>query len=359
MNSTEEVCAGNTLFCRRRNKWNSSYQSEENNNPRLDLSSPVNDRGNYAHIVRQANRITVRFSLWLGCHPPIIVVPPDWSSPSLSQSLSSPFHCLSCFIFSFVSLHFSSSLRLVLQANESKAGGNSLTPVRPPARSGPYFPAPQCLHTLVSPGNTAVHHSSSGSPANTFTTFKLATVTANHASASHVSRCCGLLFSKAAAVNLSSPEWEGRREWPGGRPQLTSFHLLAQAASSFFIWWVLEEHVSYTKTWLGVSDRKMYALRIKPVTQHWHVVGGCCSSVDGLWFYVVLHMVGRYMLKYSNRPSAARQLAIADVFAQSRQVCGCGEAPTFPGSAGQCVRVPYIYYIIQTQRKQTQQTSHG
>lgn len=60
--------------------------------------------------------------------------------------------------------------------------------------------------------------------------FKLATVTANHALVSCVSRCRRLLFSKAAAVNLSFPEWEGRREWPGGRPQLTSSHLLAQAA---------------------------------------------------------------------------------------------------------------------------------
>lgn len=60
--------------------------------------------------------------------------------------------------------------------------------------------------------------------------FKLATVTTNHALVSCVSRCCRLLFSKAAAVNLSFPEWEGRREWPGGRPQLTSSHLLAQAA---------------------------------------------------------------------------------------------------------------------------------
>ena len=68
MNSAEAegdvaLCRKRTALCRRRNKWNSSYQSEENNNPGLDLSSPVNDRGNYAHIVRQANRITVRFSL--------------------------------------------------------------------------------------------------------------------------------------------------------------------------------------------------------------------------------------------------------------------------------------------------------
>lgn len=167
MNSSEAegdaaFCRKCTPFSRRRNKWNSSYQPEENNNPGLDLSSPVNDRGNYAHIVKQANRITVRFSLWLGCHPPIIVVPPDWSSPSRPQSLSSPFHCLSCFIFSFVSscshslppslfFFFFSPLRIVLQANESKAGGNSLArwdlqPVRA------LFSAPQCLHTPGQPG---------------------------------------------------------------------------------------------------------------------------------------------------------------------------------------------------------------
>lgn len=68
MNSAE--ADGDVAFCRKctpfwrwQNKYNSSYQSEENNNPGLDLSSPVNDRGNYAHIVKQANRITVRFSL--------------------------------------------------------------------------------------------------------------------------------------------------------------------------------------------------------------------------------------------------------------------------------------------------------
>lgn len=50
------------MTSRQPNKWNSSYQSEENNNPGLDLSSPINDRGNYAGVARQANRITVRFS---------------------------------------------------------------------------------------------------------------------------------------------------------------------------------------------------------------------------------------------------------------------------------------------------------
>ncbi len=39
----------------------------------------------------------------------------------------------------------------------------------------------------------------------------------------------GCFFSKAAAVNLSFPEQEGRR----GRAQLTSSHLLAQENSSF------------------------------------------------------------------------------------------------------------------------------
>lgn len=38
----------------------------------------------------------------------------------------------------------------------------------------------------------------------------------------------GHFASKAAAVNLSPPRWEGRREWPGGRPPVPSSHLLAQ-----------------------------------------------------------------------------------------------------------------------------------
>lgn len=80
-------------FRRWKNKYSSSYQSEENNNPGLDLSSPINDRDNYARIVRQANRITVRFSLWLGCHPPPHYYFASWLilSFSLSITLPSPF----------------------------------------------------------------------------------------------------------------------------------------------------------------------------------------------------------------------------------------------------------------------------
>lgn len=88
--------------------------------------------------------------------------------------------------------------------------------MRPPACCGPYF----LLHNVFTPRSAREIQLSITLPqvaANIFTTFKLATVTDNHASVSRVSRCCGLLFSKAAAVNLSFPEREGRREWPGGR----------------------------------------------------------------------------------------------------------------------------------------------
>lgn len=118
--------------------------------------------------------------------------------------------------------------------------------MRPPACCGPYF----LLHNVFTPRSAREIQLSITLPqvaANTFTTFKLATVTDNHASVSRVSRCCGLLFSKAAAVNLSFPEREGRREWPGGRPQLTSSHLLAQEAFArtlilYGLW-----HVGYHK----------------------------------------------------------------------------------------------------------------
>lgn len=84
-------------------KWNSSYLSEENNNPGLDSSSPINDRGNYGGVARQANRITVRFCRWLGCHSPITAVSPDWSSLSPLCSLSAPvlFHLLHCLVLLF------------------------------------------------------------------------------------------------------------------------------------------------------------------------------------------------------------------------------------------------------------------
>lgn len=126
-------------------KYNSSYQSEENNNPGLDLSSPVNDRGNYAHIVRQANRITVRFSPWLGCHPPNyycaswLILSFSLSIILLSLSLPVLFHLFVCVSFFTLSFHSSCSPQLVLQANESKAAGNSLAPARPPACSGLIF----------------------------------------------------------------------------------------------------------------------------------------------------------------------------------------------------------------------------
>lgn len=88
------------------------------------------------------------------------------------------------------------SLQLVLRANKSKTGGKRVAPLRPPACTGFLF----CSTVSSRPGNQAVHHSS---PANTFTTFKLATLATDRASTSHVSRCCKLLFlAKAAAVNL-------------------------------------------------------------------------------------------------------------------------------------------------------------
>lgn len=156
------LCRKYTLPCRQQNKWSSSYQSEENNNPGLDLSSAVNDRGNYAHIARQANRITVRFSLWLGCHSPIIVVSPDWSSPS-----QSPLPFTACLVSSFLlsRLGLSSLFSgLVLRANEFEADGRSLAPARPPSRSVFFyfflFSSLQRLHSLASRGNLSVHHSS-------------------------------------------------------------------------------------------------------------------------------------------------------------------------------------------------------
>lgn len=114
--------------------------------------------------------------------------------------------------------------------------------------------------------------------------FKLATVTANHALMSRISRCCRLLFSKAAAVNLSFPEWEGRRNWPGGRLQLTSSHLLAQAAFArrlilynVGLWSSGRAHQLYKQ--FGVSAlptmQKMYVMWIKPVTQHRSLVWAC------------------------------------------------------------------------------------
>lgn len=190
------LCRKYTLPCRQQNKWSSSYQSEENNNPGLHLSLAVNDRCNYAHIARQANRITVRFSLWLGCHSPIIVASPDWSSPS-----PSPLPFTACLVSSFsyclasVCLCFSPGL--LLQANESEADGSSLAPARPLACFRVlfcFFSAQQCLHSPASRGEFICPSLFSHSPANTFTTFKLATVTTNHASRLHVSRCCGLLF---------------------------------------------------------------------------------------------------------------------------------------------------------------------
>ena len=146
----------------------------------------------------------------------------------------SPLPFTACLVSSFPLSHLPSHsllflLRLVLQANESESWGESSGPARPPACCGPYF----LFHNVFTPRSTREIQLSITLPqvaANTFTAFKLATVTDTHASVSRVSRCCGLLFSKAAAVNLSFPEREGRREWPGGRPQLTSSHLLAQEA---------------------------------------------------------------------------------------------------------------------------------
>lgn len=170
--------------------------------------------------MRQANRITVRFPCDWGVTPQLLLC--LLIDPLLLLSLSLPvlFHLFVCLTLSF-------SLRLILRANESKAVGIVL-PGETSSLSWPYF----LLHnvfTLGSAGGTQLSITLHPVPANSFTTFKLATVTTNHALASRMSRCCRLPFSKAAAVNLSLPEWEGRQEWPRGRPQLTS-HLLAQAA---------------------------------------------------------------------------------------------------------------------------------
>lgn len=81
--------------------------------------------------------------------------------------------------------------------------GGIVWPGETPGLLGPYF----LLHNVFTPwsaGGIQLSITLPQVPANTFTTFKLATVTANHASVSRVSRCCGLLFSEAAAVNLSS-----------------------------------------------------------------------------------------------------------------------------------------------------------
>lgn len=155
----------------------------------------------------------------------IIVAPPDWSSPSFSQSLSSPFHCLSCFISFFV------STSLFLSGSFSRLMNLKLGGILRPRRDlqSPDF----LLHHVFTPwsaGEIQLSITPRSVSANTFTAFKLATVTAERASVSRVSRCCRLLFSEDAAVNLPLAEWEGRREWPGGRPRLTSSHLLAQAA---------------------------------------------------------------------------------------------------------------------------------
>lgn len=173
-------CRKYTLFCRQRNKWNSSYQSEENNNPGLDLPSPVNDRGNYAHILRQANRITVRFCLWLGCHPPplllwVLIDPLPLSLITLlSLSLPVLFHLFLC--LNLLSLSPSTSVFLPClfsRLMNLKLVGivwSDETPPPPPQQPSPpsslfraLISAPQCLHTPVSRGNTAVHHSSTSS----------------------------------------------------------------------------------------------------------------------------------------------------------------------------------------------------
>lgn len=202
MNSTE--AEGDMAFCRKctpiwrwRNKYNSSYQSEENNNPGLDLSSPVNDRGNYAHIVRQPNRITVRFSLWLGCHPPNyycaswLILSFSLSIILLSLSLPVLFHLFVCLIL----LSLSPSTPRILSSSFSRLMNLKLQGIVSPGETsslfGPYF----LLHnifTLWSAEGIQLSITLPQVPANTFTTFKLATVTTNHALASQISRCCRL-----------------------------------------------------------------------------------------------------------------------------------------------------------------------
>lgn len=191
-------CRKYTLFCRQRNKWNSSYQSEENNNPGLDLPSPVNDRGNYAHILRQANRITVRFCLWLGCHPPplllwVLIDPLPLSLITLlSLSLPVLFHLFLC--LNLLSLSPSTSVFLPClfsRLMNLKLVGIVWSDETPPTTATTTITSFQpvqglnfCSTVSSHPGQPREYSCPSLFhliPANTFTTFKLATVTANHA----------------------------------------------------------------------------------------------------------------------------------------------------------------------------------
>lgn len=115
---------------------------------------------------------------------------------SLSQSLCSRFHRLSCSIFSFVS-SCSHSLLPPLSSSFTRLMnlklGGIVWPGETSSLFGPYF----LLHNVFTPwsaGGIQLSITLPQVPANTFTTFKLATVTANHALASCVSRCCRLLF---------------------------------------------------------------------------------------------------------------------------------------------------------------------
>lgn len=93
----------------------------------------------------------------------------------------------------------------------------------------------------------------------------------------------GCFFSNASTVNLSFPEWEGRREWPRGRPQLTSSHLLSQAAFAHTLVLYNVGLCTSGREWhhdrFRVSTvQGMYVPLIKLVTQQCYVMERSWSS---------------------------------------------------------------------------------
>lgn len=175
-----------------RTNWNSSYQSEENNNPGIDLSLARKwSQQLRSHCEASKQNYSEIFSV-IGVSPPplllyLLIDPLPFSLPLFFP------------IFSFVSLHSYSLLPVSLSLSLSffklmnlKLGGIA-RPSETCSLLGPYF----LLHNVFTPwsaGGIQLSITLLRVPANTFTTFKLAAVTASRATTLHVSRCCRLPF---------------------------------------------------------------------------------------------------------------------------------------------------------------------